>query len=242
LRRRSLFSASKPATSEKWAIKRPQIDLKENPPRPKMFVCAKQIASTWNRLMKTLTIKHRLMAQVALSAAITLVVAALAWSNSRLAARSTEQLVVTTAAVKDSMMSDMMHDAIRADVYAAQLAGLAQDDKALEAATKDFEEHIGVMKKSLHQVLKSPLPGQTLREVQEALPVVDQYAAQAVLAFNAIKANPHEAGSVVDSFTLVFGDAEAALGKSGDAIEKAAEKFNPTPRPSWYAPNSSPWP
>jgi methyl-accepting chemotaxis protein len=165
------------------------------------------------------------MALVALSATITMVVAALAWSNSRLARQVTVDLTSTTVAVRDSMMADMMHDAIRADVFGAKLAALAQDAKGAQEAEKDFEEHITLMKESVQHVLRAELPSEVLVAVKQAASVVDNYGAQAISSMKEIKANPQDAAAAIDRFLVAFGETEAALEKSGEAIEKAAEQI-----------------
>ena len=122
--------------------------------------------------MKTLTIKQRLFGLTALSVTVTLAISALAWANSRTAREATEALATTTQAVRESMNADMMHDAIRADVLAAQLAVQGNDAAALEAAAKDLDEHAATMKQSYVEVEKADLNDKTMVAVKAAAPAL----------------------------------------------------------------------
>ena len=171
--------------------------------------------------VKTLTIQHRLMGLMAVSVASTLVVAVLAWSNNTEARAATEVLTATTSAVRHSMNADMMHDAIRADAYAIRLAWLSSDTNGLEAAAKELDAHVAEMAESIELAAKDRLPEAAEKAIAEALPVVQNYVAKAKALPQAIKVAA-DADAAVLAFEKAFEATEAALEKSGDAIEAAA--------------------
>lgn len=175
--------------------------------------------------MESLSIKSRLLCLMAFSAAVTLVVAVMAWKNNDLAYGATSDLTETTIAARGSMLADMMHDAIRADVLSAQLAALSQDKSAMEDAQKELQEHIDTMKESLRTVSEGTRSAAVQSAIQSAVPVVDRYAQQANASVQAIRQDPKQAGAAVERFLVAFGETEEALESSGDAIEAAASEI-----------------
>jgi methyl-accepting chemotaxis protein len=171
--------------------------------------------------MKNLTIQHRLICLMAIGIVSTLVVAVLALANNREARDATAVLTEITSAVRHSMNADMMHDAIRADAYAIRLAWSSSDKNALEAAAKELDSHALEMARSIKEASENGLPQATAKVVADALPAVQNYMDKAKALPEAVKV-ADGADAAVAAFEKAFEDTEAALEKSGDAIESAA--------------------
>jgi methyl-accepting chemotaxis protein len=109
-------------------------------------------------ILREMSIRSRLYALVALAVVATLSVAALAHRNAGQARQAALALQQTADAVRDAMVADMMHDAIRADVMgAADAQGKGQAD-ALKEARADGERHMATLQKSLTAARIEALP------------------------------------------------------------------------------------
>ena len=174
-------------------------------------------------ILRSMSIRHRLMGVVGIATGATLALALLAWHNSRLGSHAADSLAAMTGAVRASMNADMMHDSIRADVFAAQLAATSGNAAALGTAANDFEDAAKQMEQSFRAAREAALPAQALEAVEAAGPVVQRYVAAARAAIGALKNSPANAAPQIAAFLAEFEATEHALEKSDDAIEQAAE-------------------
>jgi methyl-accepting chemotaxis protein len=150
-------------------------------------------------ILREMSIRSRLYALVALAVVATLSVAALAHRNAGQARQAALALQQTADAVRDAMVADMMHDAIRADVMgAADAQGKGQVD-ALKEARADGERHMVTLQKSLTAARIEALPPAALSALDAARTDAEPYLAAARAAL-----------------------AQPDQGAAGDAIEAAA--------------------
>jgi methyl-accepting chemotaxis protein len=91
-------------------------------------------------------------------------------------ARNEEKLIkallLSKQALKNQMVADMMHDALRGDAYAALVLSETQGDAAKEALKADFDEHAKTFRDAIAENRALPLPGeltQTLISVEKPL-------------------------------------------------------------------------
>ena len=172
--------------------------------------------------MPALSIRHRIMGLITLSVLSTLTMAGLAWYNGKAGTSAAQDLSSATIAVRASMNADMMHDAIRAEVFAAQLAANANDAAGVDAAAAEFEASAAEMTKSYKAAAESKLPPEADAAVKAAAPLVNEYLGAARQAIAALKAQPSEAAPKLAAYLNTFKTTGQALDKSGDAIESAA--------------------
>ena len=115
---------------------------------------------------------------------------------------------------------DMMHDALRADTLAAQVAGASAETKAKDAIRADLAEHAGKIEKTV-ATLDAAATGPLREAVVAVKPLVLAYAAQARTLVEA-----GLAGTVDEAHRKSFGEAygklENSLGKVSEIIDAGA--------------------
>ncbi|MFT3687054.1 MAG: methyl-accepting chemotaxis protein [Phycisphaerales bacterium] len=123
----------------------------------------------------------------------------------------------TAVALRNQMQADMMHDALRADVFAAMLATTVEERNDVQ---KDLKEHTDSFKAAIAEVQALPLSSaveQTCTELKEPM---DKYLSAA--AAMVTKAGADRAGAEADmpAFKSAFSQLEERMEKFGDTIEK----------------------
>jgi methyl-accepting chemotaxis protein len=111
---------------------------------------------------------------------------------------------------------DMMHDAIRADVYKALLLAQSGDAAEITALKSEFAEHTNELRSKFRDNLPALAPAaRTIADT--ASPVLERYAATA----SEIVSQPASAGKDLTRFNTDFDALEKQLGQLSDAIETA---------------------
>ncbi len=172
-----------------------------------------------------LTIQQKLLAFSALGVAFVAAVGTGGWIATRGLAAASERITATGKALKVEMDADQDHDALRADVMAALLAGsAAQPDAAAEKAVRaDLAEHAAGIRnavKHLTTLSLQPASRVALEKVQAPLAAYLEKSASIVdLAFSDRAA----AQAGMPAFDAAFKSLEKELGTLGDGIERDAE-------------------
>lgn len=126
---------------------------------------------------------------------------------------------VASQALRNSMTADMMHDALRADAFAAIVAegGGSDADKAKTRA--DLEEHAATLKNSVAENRALPLSA-PLKTALEAVdgPLASYLAAAQQIVRLGLK-DPAAARRELPPFLSAFRELETAMGRAGDLIE-----------------------
>ncbi|MFO1185074.1 MAG: methyl-accepting chemotaxis protein [Bauldia sp.] len=169
----------------------------------------------------TLSIKTKLIAvTVASAATIAALVAAIEFGTSALTEKLRLSHVITVA-LRNHTNADMMHDALRADVYAALLFGGESADRKAEILG-DVGEHASEFRKYVAETKALTLP-QDVRVPLEALeqPLADYIATVENLVGVAVT-NRAKAEALLPGFQEQFHTLELAMGEAGDKIEQFA--------------------
>jgi len=162
-----------------------------------------------------LTIRHKLFALGLAGLAFVLAVGATGYASATRLAGSATRIADDGSALKNQLQADMAHDALRADVLAALLAGQAGDAAQEKAIKADLEEHAADFRASLKKLDALPLDDATRAAVMKVLPSLSAYV--------------NNASTVVG---LAFSDRTAALAKmdgfmaSFKAVEKDMEALS----------------
>ena len=122
-----------------------------------------------------------------------------------------------TAAV---LQADMMHDAIRSDVLQV-LSDPGSSGTRLSAAA-DLERHAAELSQSLDTVRRTELGSDVDGALAEAVPVVDDYLAEATSWMEVAGEDPAAARSAYPSFLQAFHALEDALPLVTDAVARHA--------------------
>ncbi len=121
--------------------------------------------------------------------------------------------------LRASVEADMMHDAIRADVYAARLA---TDAAGRQAALADLEEHAGTMQDRFATLVESTVGNDDVaKTVTGAQAEVATYVDAARAAIAAV-GTPTEAASNA-AFDAQFKELEVLLSEESDAVVAGAD-------------------
>ena len=141
---------------------------------------------------------------------------------SRLAGAVDNAQIMGTALQK-SQHSDMMHDAIRGDVFLAILGAVNQDTAQLADAQKDLQEHSADFNKELTDLLALPISQDIKAKVNNVLPAVKRYSDSAAQVQKLAMTDAAAAQAAMPEFQKAFVELEKLMGEQGEAIERVRE-------------------
>ncbi|HEU4560986.1 MAG TPA: methyl-accepting chemotaxis protein [Longimicrobium sp.] len=122
--------------------------------------------------MRNFSIRTRLLAFGALGVALVLVVGAAGFAGLGKVGGAIGELTANTTRLRLQGDVDMMHDAIRADVYGALLGA-----DRVAAARAEFDQHVQTMRQALAGELESAPDAAARAEVEAAGATLDRYVA-----------------------------------------------------------------
>jgi methyl-accepting chemotaxis protein len=128
-----------------------------------------------------------------------------------------EQQAATTAAVREGMRADMLHDSLRADVYEALLA---YDDSELGVASDAAKRDAADLKDAIRSA-QSVYTGDPV-DFGNIQAQVDSYAETAVSLIDMAKRNPDAIGAARVTFQASFEQLRTSLDRLNDAIIQAS--------------------
>ena len=133
-----------------------------------------------------------------------------------------KQSAMVVSALKNHLEGDMMHDALRADVLAAMLAGRKGDVEARKSIEADLREHTNWFRRMLEENAKLPLDKTTQGALVEVKPALDKYIAAAEQMVPQAFAEPAKADQSWPVFAAAFEELEGQMAAVSERIEKAA--------------------
>jgi methyl-accepting chemotaxis protein len=126
-------------------------------------------------------------------------------------------------ALQKSQHSDMMHDAIRGDVFLAILGAVNNDTALLADAQKDLQEHAADFTKELTDLLALPISQDIKTKVNNVLPAVKRYADSAAQVQKLAMTDAAAAQAAMPEFQKTFAELETLMGEQADAIDKVRD-------------------
>ena len=169
------------------------------------------------------SIKNRFILAGAL---ILLLCAGSAGSGIWAASRLSDQLVQSDRAaslLRNHLTADMMHDALRADVYAALLVASGRSDIKIEEVKADLAEHSALFRSSVAEnraLAPSGEVSNALKSVEASLEAYERSAANLV---GSAVVDPAAASAGLPDFMRSFVDLEGRMSNVTDRIEAAAK-------------------
>ncbi|MCX5689774.1 MAG: methyl-accepting chemotaxis protein, partial [Planctomycetota bacterium] len=130
----------------------------------------------------------------------------------------TQQLITTNDALKRHQETDMMHDAIRCDVFAARL-GKTKEDFA--RAQEELADHVKTIEENLAANAKVDIPG-LADQMDEVGPKLEAYVKAAKEQVDARASGKELTQAECESFAVVFTDLEEKLAAVSETIDGAA--------------------
>lgn len=170
---------------------------------------------------RSLTVRAAMALFAALAIAALLGIGAMAALSAVRSETLADRLLADVKVSRAAGNVDMMHDALRADTFAARLAGSKASDEEKEAIGKDLESHVAKLSASL-EVVQVNAGADTVRILNDARPALQNYVAGATAL---VKAGLRDAAddALVQAFDKNFEVLEGLLEKVGASIEGAAD-------------------
>jgi len=172
----------------------------------------------------TFSVRQKLIAFAALSIATTLLVGGSGYRAQQRQSAALGEMTVKLAALRNHLESDMMHDALRADVLAALHAGSkGQLDEAPTIKT-DLADHVATFRGNIEASAKLQLPADIKAALGKVTPVLNGYEASAQRIIEQAFVNPAAAEALLPEFSTAFTQLEEEMEQLSDLIETSAAK------------------
>ncbi|MFN8389444.1 MAG: methyl-accepting chemotaxis protein [Bdellovibrionota bacterium] len=171
--------------------------------------------------MRHWTIRTKLIALIAVNLTSTLILALLANHGFSSAQASLDQVLAGGTALQSAMQADMMHDALRGDVFAALEAESDQDSKD---AIDDQAEHAAIFTKEIGDLESLPLSSDLKSQVQAVAPLVTQYTQAAGDLVALAQKDRAAADKKKSDFLKLYSNLEDVLGRFDEGIEQTSAR------------------
>ncbi len=173
-----------------------------------------------------MSIQFRLTGFVVLGLLCLLLIGGTSLINSNRITDALGASTTATAMLRNHMDADMMHDALRADVLAAIVAGRAQKANERKNIEKDLNEHLQLFRQAMSANATLPLPGPITQALRRVEPVSAAYLQESsrlvALSFDHPDQIDANLGKFMDSFRLLENEMEAI----SDLVEKFSAETN----------------
>jgi len=165
------------------------------------------------------SIKLRLLLLIATSLLTALIVSLVSYvGNTRMSAAVNDNAVSMTA-LRNHMEADMMHDALRADVYSAMLVGLGKSTGTAAEVRDSINEHATHFREVLEKNLKLPVNPTIKSALEHIKPSLDTYIAAAERIVGLALDNPDSAQRELGTFNAAFSQLEEQMAALSELIE-----------------------
>ncbi|MEK7391324.1 MAG: methyl-accepting chemotaxis protein, partial [Fibrobacterota bacterium] len=150
----------------------------------------------------------------------TLIALVIGLAGNRTIGKAHSETIRLASMVRQVMLADMMHDAIRADAFnAIQKAGTP----ALESVHVDAREHIGIFRNAIDSVKGMTNPA-VKAQLDKVLPAVERYAAALDSIVKAAADGSQKAQEALPEFIEDLEMLETEMGTLDELVEEAAKE------------------
>ncbi len=170
-------------------------------------------------MLSSLSLRAKLFSLTLLGALGTVIVALSAYGSLGTSISAAEGLRQSAAAQRAQMHADMMHDAIRSDVYSALLAAQTADDRRGTQARTDLDEHSAEFTNGLKEIRESGIDSSVTNRLATLQPALDDYTKRAHAVAEATSGDPVALARAIVAFEEGFRTLEGEMEGLGDAIE-----------------------
>jgi methyl-accepting chemotaxis protein len=164
------------------------------------------------------SIKLRLVLLIVTSLLTALIVSLVSYVGNQRMASAVSDNAVSMSALRNHMEADMMHDALRADVYSAMLVGLGKSTNTASEVRDSINEHAGHFREVLEENLKLPI-NPTLTALEHIKPGLDTYINAGERIVGLALDNPDAAQQELGTFNTAFGQLEEQMAALSELIE-----------------------
>lgn len=173
-------------------------------------------------MFKNLSIKQKLTLSGAVAVVMIIVASAAGIFGLMDSDGGLSEVTKITAAVRNQMQADMMHDALRADVILALRVGPSGNPDEQKAVRDDTSEHIKSFQESIATVDELDATPEIETALTEMKPKLDAYIASADKIVDLALKDRAAADADFPGFIAAFKDLETNMGKLGDLIENTS--------------------
>jgi methyl-accepting chemotaxis protein len=169
-------------------------------------------------MFSSLSLRTRMFAVAVLGAIGTIIVGSVGYAGLNRSLSATEELSTAAVMQREQMQADMMHDAIRSDVYSALLASTTADSvRAREAAT-DLAEHVTEFEGAIASVAASSKSSKLNAQLVTLKPALEAYARDANKLVKDVVDGAFSTRAEITAFEAQFKRLEEEMGAFGDII------------------------
>jgi methyl-accepting chemotaxis protein/methyl-accepting chemotaxis protein-1 (serine sensor receptor) len=126
-------------------------------------------------------------------------------------------VAIAGVALRNQMAADMMHDALRADVFGALLATTPE---ARETVDKDLTEHTAILHRALSENRKLDLPASMSQAIERIRPELEAYTRLTAEMVSAAASNRESAQAKLPAYLAKFDELEDSMGALDDQMEQ----------------------
>lgn len=172
--------------------------------------------------MKTLSVSKKVGMLASVAGLLLIVFTLLVYKEFRLMVKTNAEAVRVFRALGNHQDADMMHDALRADVLAAWIAGEKKSDAAArQALAESHREHVEIFEKAIANNTTldiAPAATEALKRTFDPLNAYIRLSNELVaLAFD----NPAAVASRMDEFNRLFDELEKSMAEVSNSLESA---------------------
>jgi methyl-accepting chemotaxis protein len=169
-----------------------------------------------------LTIARKLTGLALLALLFVITVGATGYVTTTYQEASSAQMLQAETALKSQMVADMAHDALRADVLAALVAGQDTSADAAQAIRTDLQEHATQFEDALRHLEALQLDAQTRAAVAKVRPALDQYLSRSKALVALAFTDRAAALAQMDDFMVTFKGLEKEMRALSTFIEQGS--------------------
>jgi methyl-accepting chemotaxis protein len=170
-----------------------------------------------------LTIKRRLLLSNLVTLAFVSLVGVVGYVAVQVLDASMDAISTNSAAMKDQLQADQAHDALRADVLAARLAGERNDPAEIKEVRADTAEHIALFRKLIKEMDAESTDDEVKQAMLKVRPDVDRYLSSAEEMVELSLTDKDKAQAKFPAFMDSFRVLEKSMAALSDLIEKNSD-------------------
>ncbi len=172
--------------------------------------------------MRGRSVKIQLLLLTSLLLAMLLAVGGTGYRSGTKSGATLLDMETKMSALRLQLVSDMMHDAIRADVMVALYSAETGDTDARAAVEADFQEHSSAFSSKIDEVRALDISPAVNDTIARLTPVLDSYVSDAGTLIELSFSDPAAAGEMLQPFLDLFSRLEDEMSSFSDLIEEAA--------------------
>ncbi len=151
-----------------------------------------------------------------------LIVGGVGLYSERQIAAALDSNTTVSLSMRHQMEADMMHDALRADVLAANLAIVTKQEGKRKDIEKDLNQHLQLFREALKENEALPLSSNIRTEMAQVRPTVETYLTDSEALVATAFTKPEEMDAKLPKFMVTFNALEKKLGGLSELIGKNA--------------------